>query len=467
MTDRARQSANLLAIAVAIMLLLLMIAAGQTLGATYRTANFTVEAESQDTAYKVATTAEHWRSKLWKEWLNSDPPGDWYKPCRVEVSLATHDGGGATKYVFEHGEVFALSGTWSGRLDPLLSDVVPHEVMHLVLASHFRKPLPRWVDEGICTSVEGPAGKNNQIVAMKRSLAMKHLYPLARLMSFENYPADVATFYWQSHSVTEYLIRLGGKEKLILCCQEGFERGWGWALYNAYGFFSVHDLEKSWLGSIHRTHTARKTYEVNQPCGPNGCNNGWVTVPGAMSSPPPVVQVIPTPTFRDPRADPKPQPDVRDPREPTLAEQPVGQRITDDVAMIKNQIKHLENELAHLQQQSVLVDSDKIKQQVVSELAVPDLTGFVRQPDLNGYATKQDLESKESSILTRVQERIENFSAAGAGRKAGTLAVTALGISGPLGWGIVAASTIGSWFLGRQLQRNNRRGGRRRRRFRA
>jgi hypothetical protein len=41
----------------------------------------------------------------------------------------------------------------------------------------------------------------------------------------------------------------------------------------------------------------------------------------------------------------------------------------------------------------------------------------------------------------------------GAVRTAATLATTLLGVSGPAGWGIIAASTVGGWLLGRRIKR--------------
>ena len=41
----------------------------------------------------------------------------------------------------------------------------------------------------------------------------------------------------------------------------------------------------------------------------------------------------------------------------------------------------------------------------------------------------------------------------GAARAAATLATTLLGVSGPAGWGIIAASSVGGWLLGRRLKR--------------
>ncbi len=46
----------------------------------------------------------------------------------------------------------------------------------------------------------------------------------------------------------------------------------------------------------------------------------------------------------------------------------------------------------------------------------------------------------------------------GAGRAAGVLATTALGISGPVGWAIIAASSVGGSLVGRWLKRRHKRG---------
>jgi hypothetical protein len=45
----------------------------------------------------------------------------------------------------------------------------------------------------------------------------------------------------------------------------------------------------------------------------------------------------------------------------------------------------------------------------------------------------------------------------GAGKAAGVLATTALGIGGPVGWAIIAASSVGGWFIGRRIKRRRNR----------
>ena len=76
-------------------------------------------------------------------------------PVRSRARSADHLGaGGATSFVFEHGEVFGWRMTIQGSLVRILDSVLPHEVTHTIFATHFRQPLPRWADEGACTTVE-------------------------------------------------------------------------------------------------------------------------------------------------------------------------------------------------------------------------------------------------------------------------------------------------------------------------
>ena len=51
-------------------------------------------------------------------------------------------------------EVFGWDMKIQGSEERVLDSVLPHEVTHTIFASHFRQPLPRWADEGACTTVE-------------------------------------------------------------------------------------------------------------------------------------------------------------------------------------------------------------------------------------------------------------------------------------------------------------------------
>ena len=88
---------------------------------------------------------------------------NWAQPCPITAQVGRHLGaGGATSFVFEHGEVFGWRMTIQGSLERILDSVLPHEVTHTIFATHFRQPLPRWADEGACTTVEHASEKAKQ-----------------------------------------------------------------------------------------------------------------------------------------------------------------------------------------------------------------------------------------------------------------------------------------------------------------
>src|SRR5690606_19789169 len=112
------------------------------------TTNFVMRGNfSPEFIAKAEQQAEHCRKTLAIEWLGSEIPA-WRKACTVELVPADHSGGGSTFYGFDvSGRAFDLEGKWSGPEDRLLQDVIPHEVLHTILASHLGE-VPRWADEG-------------------------------------------------------------------------------------------------------------------------------------------------------------------------------------------------------------------------------------------------------------------------------------------------------------------------------
>jgi len=89
-------------------------------------------------------------------------------------------------------------------------------------------------------------------------------------------------------------------------------------------------------------------------------------------------------------------------------------------------------------------------------------------PDLGGYVHQEEMHRLEQKSAQRHESLLKRLGAltsgASLGRKAGTAAVTALGISGPAGWAMIAAGTVGGWLIGRQIKRRGA-GGRRRHGF--
>ena len=125
-----------------------------SMGARFQTPNFIVETADPRLARQFAQTAEKQRRELAVAWLGKAMP-DWSQPCVITVHVGPHLGaGGATSFVFDRGHVFGWRMNIQGSHQRILDSVLPHEITHMIFASHFRQPLPRWADEGGATSVE-------------------------------------------------------------------------------------------------------------------------------------------------------------------------------------------------------------------------------------------------------------------------------------------------------------------------
>jgi len=129
----------------------------------------------------------------------------------------------------------------------IVESVLPHEVSHAVFATYFGRPLPRWVEEGICVVVEhlSPQSElDRQIVAALRD---GNSFAVEQMFAMKNYPSDALTFYSQGYSLTRFLIEREGKSKLIQFVVEGMESDdWGSATRKNYGFESLSDLQNAW-----------------------------------------------------------------------------------------------------------------------------------------------------------------------------------------------------------------------------
>jgi hypothetical protein len=101
-----------------------------------------------------------------------------------------------------------------------------------------------------------------------------------------------------------------------------------------------------------------------------------------------------------------------------------------------------------------------------------DRGDYVSRADLAALARTDHVAQLDAQSRERHQTilgRLESLAAPGAGaagRAAGVAATTALDISGPVGWGVLAGTSVGGWLLGRWLARRKRGvGGRRGERF--
>ena len=229
----------------------LMAAVGSVHAAGYRTANFVVEAPTEALARKIGDAAEQYRHTLAVEWTGSPLPR-WSRPCPITAQVAPQLGaGGATSFVFDRGEVFNWTMTIQGSEERILDSVLPHEITHTIFASHFRRPLPRWADEGACTTVEHPVERARQHRLLLEFLTTGRGIAFPEMFAMKEYPADVLPLYSQGYSLARYLIERGGRHKYVSFVSDGLASDdWSTALEKHYGVTSVAQMQHVWLAWV-------------------------------------------------------------------------------------------------------------------------------------------------------------------------------------------------------------------------
>ena len=221
--------------------------------AGYRTANFVVEAPNPQLAQKIGDAAEQYRHDLAIEWIGQPLPR-WSQPCPITAEVApTLGAGGATSFVFDRGEVFNWTMTIQGSEERNLDSVLPHEVTHTIFASHFRQPLPRWADEGACTTVEHPVERARQHRLLIEFLRTGRGISFPEMFAMKEYPADVLPLYSQGYSLARYLIERGGRKRYIQFVGNGLaSSNWPESLSQYYGIDDIAKLQNVWLEWVKR-----------------------------------------------------------------------------------------------------------------------------------------------------------------------------------------------------------------------
>jgi len=239
--------------AIAATLLGCLLTVGAAHAGAYRTKNFTVSAPSAALAKEIGDSAEIWRKKLAIEWLGKEIP-DWSAPCPIKATVAPNLGaGGATSFVFDQGQVFDWRMNIQGSRERVLDSVLPHEITHTIFATHFRQPLPRWADEGACTTVEHVSEVSKQERMLLDFLRVSPGHP-GRGIPFDamfvmtEYPQDVLPLYAQGHSLAVFLIGQKGKREFLSYLADGMQtRDWRKATRDHYGYDHLLALQNSWL----------------------------------------------------------------------------------------------------------------------------------------------------------------------------------------------------------------------------
>ncbi len=232
---------------------LLIVAAFASLGAgrpytSVRSQHFIVSAPTPQLAQEICQAAEQLRRDLAIEWLGREL-GPWQGPCPIQADVAPGLGaGGATSFVFQNN----TPGQWTmkiqGSRERILDSVLPHEITHTIFATHFGRPLPRWADEGACTTVEHASEKAKQDKFLIQFLTTDRGIPFRDMFRMKEYPPDILPLYSQGYSLARFFIQQGGKPKFVEYVGEGMRtNNWTVTTKKYYGFSSLSDLQLTWV----------------------------------------------------------------------------------------------------------------------------------------------------------------------------------------------------------------------------
>ena len=217
--------------------------------ATVRTRNFVVTAATSDEARTVGEAAEHYRTELAEYWIGR-PLKNWQRPCQIKVESGHYGASGKTTFQFAGTEVFGWRMTVRGTPERILDSVLPHEVNHTIFACYFRRPLPRWADEGAATLFEHPSEQRLQLELLKSVVdSPREFIPLKRLLSMKEYPRGhrpMLIMYAEGFAMVDFLIQQKGKETYLKFLADGHRNGWEAAIKRHYNHAGIGVLQNDW-----------------------------------------------------------------------------------------------------------------------------------------------------------------------------------------------------------------------------
>lgn len=224
----------------------LLMVALSTPSATIQTRNFTITAPTAEFAEQVGEAAEHYRRELAKSWTGREMP-PWNSRCPIHVKVGDYGAGGATSFNFDRGEVFGWKMNVQGSAERILDSVLPHEVNHTIFACYFRRPLPRWADEGAASLIEHESERMRLKKIHEEVMHSTRKIPLRKLLPMKQYPQDersVLTLYAEGYSLADFLIQQSSRKDYLSFLSTALKSGWDMALEQHYRYESLDELER-------------------------------------------------------------------------------------------------------------------------------------------------------------------------------------------------------------------------------
>lgn len=226
------------------------------------TDNFRVFHADAALADRLAKAAESLRASSFQRWTGSPPTDDWTPRCDLylyptaavyaERTGAASDTAGFATLGLENSRVIARRINLHADHPRLVEAVLPHELMHVVLADLFAgEQVPRWADEGLGLLAEPETEAATRQALLGRAIEAGELFRLATLIETD-FPdgRHWNLFGAQGASLAEYLLGRGTPARFLEfvrgCAASGVEA----ELARVYGIGGSDELERLWLADV-------------------------------------------------------------------------------------------------------------------------------------------------------------------------------------------------------------------------
>jgi len=212
--------------------------------------HFRVMSQDLEFAKHVARMADVYRKHYAIHWLGHELP-PWSEKVPLVVNASPQlPASGETKYTLMGGTIRSIQMVVSGTQERILDSVLPHEMTHTILATHFAvsgKPVPRWADEGACTTVEDSSERRKHDVMLVKFLTENRGIPFRQLFAMREYPPDLMPLYAQGYSLCAFLIAQSGPRKFVEFLDYGMiNEDWVGAIRFVYGYPRLGNLQQAW-----------------------------------------------------------------------------------------------------------------------------------------------------------------------------------------------------------------------------
>ena len=164
---------------------------------------------------EVRQVADRFRVDIAEFWTGEKFP-NWSSPCRITVRQTGSTGGGATSFSFVDGQVFGFSMTVEGTRKAIIDDCIPHEVNHTILATITRRPLTRWLDEGVATLWESRQAHLRYFQAAYRNRhSPGQVFRVFDAPEYSQNISHVRIMYDTGYTLVEWILSRHDKDRLL------------------------------------------------------------------------------------------------------------------------------------------------------------------------------------------------------------------------------------------------------------